>query len=311
MRRMHKIIFLPATTGLLAVGLLLATFNQAFGQRATSVLFYGPNGSTEALWLPPGATFTVADEDTWRGMTISEFAQYDLIIIGDPSHASGPAATNLLAAYDTRNIWATAITGRIVVSGMDPGFHASVDQPGAGTLLASTLDWLTKGPVGKTALFVSSDWGRRNLDFLSPFGAFNSTAVEAEYITITNPNHPTMNGSTDTSLSWWEISAHSFLTYPASFSSLATGTNYDSSTGSVVVAREAMPSLSLTVRPSANELILSWPTNAVGFALQTTFSLTPPVIWMDFTNPPAVIGAQFMVTNNLSKLAQFYRLRKP
>ena len=33
---------------------------------------------------------------------------------------------------------------------------------------------------------------------------------------------------------------------------------------------------SLNARPNGNELILSWPTNAVGFALQSTLNLTPP-----------------------------------
>ena len=66
----------------------------------------------------------------------------------------------------------------------------------------------------------------------------------------------------------------------------------------------------LNARPSGNELILSWSTNAVGFTLQSTPNLTPPVIWMDSTNPPAVLGAQFTVTNTLSGPAQFYRLRK-
>jgi hypothetical protein len=78
-----------------------------------------------------------------------------------------------------------------------------------------------------------------------------------------------------------------------------------------VVAREALPSLSLNVKPSGNELILSWSTNAAGFALQSTLKLTPPVVWIDSTNPPAVIGGQLTVTNSLSGPARFYRLKKP
>jgi len=65
----------------------------------------------------------------------------------------------------------------------------------------------------------------------------------------------------------------------------------------------------LNARPNGGELILSWPTNAVGFTLQSTPSLTPPVVWFDLTNVPAVGGAQFTVTNTHSGGAQFYRLR--
>jgi len=68
---------------------------------------------------------------------------------------------------------------------------------------------------------------------------------------------------------------------------------------------------SLNAMPSGNQLILSWSTNAVRFTLQSTLHLTPPVTWIDSTNPPAVVGAQFTVTNTLSGSAQFYRLRKP
>ena len=67
----------------------------------------------------------------------------------------------------------------------------------------------------------------------------------------------------------------------------------------------------LNSRPSGNELILSWAANGVGFTLQSTLSLTPPVTWIDSTNSPAVIGAQFTVTKTITGSAQFYRLRKP
>ena len=68
---------------------------------------------------------------------------------------------------------------------------------------------------------------------------------------------------------------------------------------------------SLQARPSGNQLILAWPTNAAGFTLQSTLSLIPPVIWMDSTNPPVVNGAQFIVTNTFSTGAKYFRLRKP
>jgi hypothetical protein len=71
----------------------------------------------------------------------------------------------------------------------------------------------------------------------------------------------------------------------------------------------AMP-VSLNWRPSGNNLVLSWSTNAVGLTLQSTLSLAPPVTWIDSTNPRVVIGTQFTVTNIISDSAQFYRLKK-
>jgi len=67
---------------------------------------------------------------------------------------------------------------------------------------------------------------------------------------------------------------------------------------------------SLIARPNGNELILSWPTNAPGFTLQSTLDLTPPVTWIDSTIVPTAIGARFTLTNTTSGRARFYRLRK-
>lgn len=74
---------------------------------------------------------------------------------------------------------------------------------------------------------------------------------------------------------------------------------------------------SLPIRPTLNsrrtgdELILTWPTNAVGFTLQSMLQLTPPMTWADVTNAPSVIlGGHWTVTNTFSGGAKFYRLRK-
>jgi hypothetical protein len=77
----------------------------------------------------------------------------------------------------------------------------------------------------------------------------------------------------------------------------------------VLTVNAVTPTLHAT--PGANQLVLSWPTNAAGFTLQSTANLTPPVMWVDSSKPPVVIGAQFMITNPISGNAQFYRLRRP
>jgi len=64
----------------------------------------------------------------------------------------------------------------------------------------------------------------------------------------------------------------------------------------------------LNARRSGNELVLTWPVN--GFTLESTLALTPPVTWADVTNTPALLGAQWAVTNTFSASARFYQLRK-
>ena len=56
--------------------------------------------------------------------------------------------------------------------------------------------------------------------------------------------------------------------------------------------------------------MLSWPTNVVGYTLQSTTNPTSPADWIDSTKPPTVLGAQFTATNATSASHLFYRLRK-
>ena len=61
---------------------------------------------------------------------------------------------------------------------------------------------------------------------------------------------------------------------------------------------------------SGNNLILSWPTNAIGFTLQSATNLIPSVTWDDSSNAPVIIGAQFTVTNPISDGVRFFRLKE-
>ena len=211
---------------------------------APNVLFYGVTGSTEKAYLPTSAISTVASDASWRAMKTADFAKYDLIVIGEPAAGGGPFSADLLAAYDTRAAWGAAITGRIVVSGMDPAYHAGLgttSAAGATTFLKATLQWVSGGPPGTTSLYVSSDWATRKLDFLSPIGVFSSDSTATSTVTITVASHPVMLGSTSSSLSGWSSSAHSFLrTYPTSFTSIATATDTftTTTTGPVELVRD-------------------------------------------------------------------------
>jgi Divergent InlB B-repeat domain len=54
-------------------------------------------------------------------------------------------------------------------------------------------------------------------------------------------------------------------------------------------------------------LILSWPTNSTGFALQSTTNLASPV-WTTNLPSPVIINGQNTVTNPISGTQQFFRL---
>ena len=55
-------------------------------------------------------------------------------------------------------------------------------------------------------------------------------------------------------------------------------------------------------------IILTWPTNAVGFTLQSTTNLVSPTVWSTNLPAPVAIGGQNVVTNPITGPQQFYRL---
>ena len=63
----------------------------------------------------------------------------------------------------------------------------------------------------------------------------------------------------------------------------------------------------LTIIPSGQSVILTWPTNYTGFTLQSTTNLVSPV-WTTNSPAPVVVNGQNTVTNPISGTQQFYRL---
>jgi hypothetical protein len=66
----------------------------------------------------------------------------------------------------------------------------------------------------------------------------------------------------------------------------------------------------LTITPFAANVILSWPTNAIGFTftLQSTTNLGSLAVWSTNLPSPAVVNGQNTVTNSISGRQRFYRL---
>jgi len=68
------------------------------------------------------------------------------------------------------------------------------------------------------------------------------------------------------------------------------------------------PPPQLTIIRSAENIVLSWPTNSTGFTLQSTTNL-PSTNWSPVPDAPAIVGNRFYVTNSPAGSALFYRLR--
>ncbi len=64
----------------------------------------------------------------------------------------------------------------------------------------------------------------------------------------------------------------------------------------------------LTLIPYGANVVLTWPTNALGFTLQSTTNLVSPAGWSTNSPAPVVIGGQNVIINPISDPQQFYRL---
>ena len=66
------------------------------------------------------------------------------------------------------------------------------------------------------------------------------------------------------------------------------------------------PQLSIT--PAASNVLLTWPANFIGFTLQSTTNLIPPVLWTTNSPPPVVVNGHNTVTNPIAGTQRFFRL---
>jgi hypothetical protein len=74
------------------------------------------------------------------------------------------------------------------------------------------------------------------------------------------------------------------------------------------IYRIVMPTI-LNSTIDGGQIVLSWPTNRVGFTLQSTTDLSSSN-WIDWPDSPAIVGRQYTVTNSFSGQRRFYRLKK-
>ena len=68
-------------------------------------------------------------------------------------------------------------------------------------------------------------------------------------------------------------------------------------------------SVSLSVALQTDRVVFSWSTGFTGYSLQSSPSL-PPSTWTTVTNPVAVVGASYVVTNSVGEGSRFYRLNR-
>ena len=81
------------------------------------------------------------------------------------------------------------------------------------------------------------------------------------------------------------------------------GTVFSISLGSV-----SAPAPTLAIFPSGANVVLTWPTNATGYTLQSTTNLVSTTVWSNVSPAAVVVNTNNAVTNAISGKQNFYRL---
>jgi hypothetical protein len=76
----------------------------------------------------------------------------------------------------------------------------------------------------------------------------------------------------------------------------------------LVAVQSAPPVLHSKI--SGSNLVISWPTSAVGYNLEMTSNITQTSAWTTVTNVPVTVNLQNVISNTISSTAKFYRLKK-
>ena len=88
-----------------------------------------------------------------------------------------------------------------------------------------------------------------------------------------------------------------------------TGGNYSLTGGFWALYAVQTPGAPLlTMSVSGANVILSWPTNATGFTLESTRSLGAAAVWTTNSTVPVVVNGQNTVTNPITGAQMFFRL---
>lgn len=156
----------------------------------------------------------------------------------------------------------------------------------------TSLDVTTTGPATLVAFW----WGDGNqyfvhaavpdsgftvIDSLLPLGSYVQTAVATRDVATAGTYHVTWNSGGNEGAQLW-----------------------------LVAVQNAAPPV-LQSQLFGDKLVISWPTSAEGYYLQTTGDLSTTNSWTPVTNAPVIVGLQKVVTNLISGPGRFYRLSKP
>lgn len=173
-----------------------------------------------------GWNVTVATQSQWDAMSGSQFASYQLLVLGDPTCGSASAISGAVSNEAT---WAPQVNGTMIVIGTDPIYHER-SYPGSGQTTPDPAKLVYQGlayaggQAGRTGLYLDlscyyqsgSNADAPILDGLeSGFRLSGAGCTSAIHVVAAAQQ---LIGVTDADLSNWGCSTHEYFTsWPSDF----------------------------------------------------------------------------------------------
>lgn len=243
----------------------------------------------------------------WTLGTMARDASASATITVLPTVAGGITSTSsaVAAQADPNPENSVAVVNSTIgspTSDLAMGMAGSPSPMFFGGNLSYTLLVTNNGPATATALSVTNTLPP-GMTFLS--ATPSGYTVVGNIVTFTNLGD-LGNGLVFTAT----ITVHPSVAGEFTNSATAGSVVFDPLKGNNTAAVKSLveqPVLSAVVQGS--NLVLSWPAAATGFNLESTTSLTPPVVWTPVTVPPVTVNGQKTVTIPIGGGNRLFRLR--
>jgi len=277
------------------------------------------NGVNAEFYQPQGIATDNAGNlfvaDTWNH-TIRKITSAGVVstlagLAENPGSANG---TNSNARFNWPMGMAVDSSGNLYVTDYFNHTIRKITQVGT--------NWVASTVAGMAGVSGNTDSTNSNARFFQPRGivvdnANNLYVVDSGNHTIrmitpveTNWVVSTVAGWTGVSGSADGVGSNARFNSPAGITIDSMGYLYvaDSANNTIRVDRIVPPLLQFSF--AANQTVLSWSALTPGFILETTSTFSPTASWTP-VNGWAISGDSYVLTNNMSAAAAFFRLRKP
>jgi uncharacterized delta-60 repeat protein/uncharacterized repeat protein (TIGR01451 family) len=282
---------------------------------------YGPGTATNIMVLnsyPPGVAFVSSNPSqgtatnssgqiTWTLNSLANGASASLTFVLQPSTAGAitnsatvSAASNDLNPEDDSSV--SVVTVVAPTADLALGLVDAPDPVLSSHNLTYTLTVTNLGPASATGVTIS--------DVLPPGVSIVSVVPDGftfDGTTITFPNLGSLaSGSSLTATIIVSPFVGGTITNTATCSSGVTDPFKLNNTASVKTDVQAVV---LNVAQVGGSLVFTWSADAVGYYVESSPGMTPPVIWTPVTSPPPIQnGNQMILTLPIGAGTSFYRL---